>query len=93
MPYKDKEKQKDAVKRAVNKRRVLQKGITSSRVLHQGITVDTERAGKLLLVCKSLDKDVTGLGGVRENMLDLVRYGINGPTMRDVYHSLSPEGR
>jgi len=38
MPYKDKEKQKKAVKHAVDKHRVLQKGITPEGITEKGIT-------------------------------------------------------
>ena len=90
MPYKDKDRQRESVKKAQAKRRQgITKGITSDRVLHEGITVDAEKAGKLLMICKSLDKDTTGLSGKKENLLDLVRYGINGPTMREVKDKLT----
>jgi len=90
MPYKDKGLQRGAGKKAAAKRRGLQKGITEGRVLHQGITkkvggvmVDAKKAAKLLLICKKLDKEVAGLER-RENMLDLVRFGVHGPTVREV---------
>ncbi len=38
MPYKDKEKQKKAVKRAVDKHRGITKGITSEGITEEGIT-------------------------------------------------------
>uniref|UniRef100_A0A6M3L0W8 Uncharacterized protein n=1 Tax=viral metagenome TaxID=1070528 RepID=A0A6M3L0W8_9ZZZZ len=39
--YKDKNKQKEAVRKAVAKSRVLLKGITSEGITEQGITVET----------------------------------------------------
>ena len=81
MPYKDKVLQREAVRRAVQKHR----GITETS---QGITVDTKKAAKLLLLCKSLDKEVTGLDGKRVNLLTMVRYGISGPTLSEIKRSL-----
>ena len=52
------------------------------------VTIDTKRAAKLLLICKSLDKDITGLDGKKLNLLTLVRYGIGGLTLKEVYARL-----
>ena len=63
MPYKDKEKQKAAVKRAVDKHRGITKGITSEGITEQGITqypailkalVDPEKRVKLEKIYQSL---------------------------------------
>ena len=80
MPYKDKEAQKEAVKKAVNKHRVLQKGITSEGITGQGITkypaileaiVDPEKRKKLEKITLSLKE---------HKVAELVRYGCYGPT-------------
>jgi len=47
------------------------------------IIVGTKKAGKLLLICNSLDKEMGGLGG-KVNLLTQVRYGVYGPTLYDV---------
>ena len=74
MPYRDKSKQRGAVRSAVARHRG--KGITS------GITL--ERAAKLLLICRALDCKVIGLGGRQVSLLDEVRYGVLGSTMSEV---------
>jgi hypothetical protein len=76
--YKDKEKQREAVRVAVARHR---QGIT------EGITIDKDKAVKLTKIANALDKEVQGLGGKRENMLDLVRFG--GIRMRDVRDRIS----
>ena len=90
MSYRDKEKQKEATKDRVRRYRNKQKGVTLEGVTLKGvtdysITIDKERAVKLLRVCHHLDRDITGLYG-RENMLDLVRYG--SISMRDVRNQI-----
>jgi len=52
-----------------------------------GKGTDKERAAKLLMICRSLDKETRGLDNKKENLLDLVRYG--RPTMREVYSKLT----
>ncbi len=47
------------------------------------IEVDARQAGKLLLICRALDKDIHGLDG-KVNLLSMVRYGVFGPTMESV---------
>ena len=54
-----------------------------SRVI--GVTqteIEVEKAAKLLLLCKALDKEVHGVAKKRENLQDLVRHG--GLTFRDI---------
>lgn len=48
------------------------------------VLVNSEKAAKLMMICKELDKEMAGLGSKKENLLDLVRYGVSGPTMREV---------
>ena len=48
---------------------------------------DHMTAAKLLMVCQALDKQMPGLQG-KENLLDMVRYGVSGPTMASVKASL-----
>ena len=50
------------------------------------IEVDTKTAGKLLLICRQLDKETGALDGTKENLLGLVRYG--GVSLKDVYKKL-----
>ena len=78
--YKDKERQREAVKKAVERHRVLQKGITSEGITGQGITprlslveklVDPEWRGKLVKIHRSL---------ASFNVDGVVRLGISGPT-------------
>jgi len=52
------------------------------------IEVDTKKAAKLLLICRALDREVTGLDGKRVNLLSMVRYGVFGPTFTQVKASL-----
>jgi len=56
----------------------------------QVIEVDTKKAAKLLLICRALDREVTGLDGKRVNLLSMVRYGVFGPTLKQVKESLEP---
>ena len=58
-------------------------------VTRGSVTVDTNKAAKLLLICNALDKDVRGLDGNKTNLLSMVRYGIFGPTMDRVQAILS----
>lgn len=51
------------------------------------IYVTAEKAAKLLMVCQALDKQISGLQG-KENLLNMVRYGVSGPTMAGVKESL-----
>ena len=48
-------------------------------VTGKDVTVDTERAAKLLLICNALDKSVTSLVGQKCNLMTMVRYGISAP--------------
>ena len=60
---------------------------SNTKVIREGntvIEVDVERAAKLLMICKSLDRQVSGLGGSHANLLSMVRYGINGPTFASI---------
>ena len=42
---------------------------------------EQEKLGRLLV---SLDKGTTGLDGERVNLLSMVRYGVQGPTLREI---------
>ncbi|KKL80757.1 hypothetical protein LCGC14_2001550 [marine sediment metagenome] len=93
-PYKDKEMKSQRQKErrrgeALNTLKPLSEALNMITGGKKPIYVDTERAAKLLLISKSLDKEVTGLDGRRVNLLSMVRYGIFGPTMSDVKESLS----
>ena len=44
---------------------------------------------RLAMVLQSLDKDVTGLDGKKVNLLSMVRYGTNGPTLKEIEAKLS----
>ena len=71
--------------------RYRERGKSTDNVTHdvtQDITVDTTGAAKLLMVCNALDRQMGGLTG-NESLLDLVRYGVYGPTMREVKARLS----
>lgn len=48
------------------------------------IEVDTKTAAKLLLICRSCDKEIHTLSGKRENILTMIRYGIGGPTLESI---------
>lgn len=64
-----------------------------SKGLTQGLTpieVDTKKAAKLLMICRALDREVTGLDGKRVQLLTMVRYGISGPTFTEVKDMLDP---
>ena len=52
------------------------------------IKVDTKTAGKLLLICRQLDKETRALDSTKGNLLEMVRYGKWGPTLKDVYKKL-----
>lgn len=52
------------------------------------IEVDTRQAGKLLMICKALDKTIHGLDG-KVNLLSMVRYGVYGPTLESINEQLS----
>ena len=47
------------------------------------VTVNVETAAKLLLICRACDKEVRGLDG-KVNLLSLIRYGIEGPTLLSI---------
>lgn len=70
MPYKDMEKRREVSRLSMVKKR---KGLTMG--VNKAIEVDTRKAAKLLLICRALDKEVTGLDGKRINLLTIVRYG------------------
>ena len=76
MPYKSTEKRTEAVRRHRDYKKGLQK-----EGLPGGITIDKDKAIKLLKICNSLDRTIQGLGK-RENMLGMVRYG--GINMEDI---------
>jgi len=95
MPYKDKTKYQEYNRKRMRVARggtsVQPKPDSSVQPVVQltgEITVDVKKAAKLLMICNSLNKQIGGLNG-KENMLDLVRYGVNGPTMRVVMEKLS----
>ncbi|KKM61550.1 hypothetical protein LCGC14_1530580 [marine sediment metagenome] len=54
---------------------------------------DKDTAAKLLQVCNALDKTVTGLDGKKVNLLSMVRYGVNGPTLTTVSEMLRADSR
>lgn len=54
-----------------------------------GKGTDKEKLAKILTVAKSLDKDIVGLSGKKENLMDLVRYGVSGPTLNQANTILS----
>ena len=54
----------------------------------QGVTVDAEKAAKLLMIANSLNRDYIALDGKKGKLSDLVRYGIDGPTMTQVKERL-----
>ena len=56
--------------------------------LSHAVEVDVKRAAKLLLICRALDKTVTGLDGKKVNLQSQVRYGVYGPTFEDIKISL-----
>ena len=100
-PYKDKALQKQTTKERVRRYRNKQKGVTMRSLgvtpkrtdvllgkSKEGgeIWVGVEREAKLLLICKSLDKEIHGLTG-RVSMLEMVRFG--GLSMRGIKASLS----
>lgn len=66
----------------------LRNGMTKITGGAKPIYVNTEKAARLLLICQSLDRTVSGLTrGV--NLLSQVRYGVRGPTMQGVMESLT----
>jgi len=84
--YKDKAKQRAAVKKAVDRHRVLQKGITSQSITPKGITesatyvrpiiraiADPIKRAKLRQICQSLET---------HNVLDRVYYGCGDDPVR-----------
>lgn len=76
MPYSDRDKQREANRIAKRKERQgMTEGMTS-------VVVDKVKSIKVVKVCYALDRDIEGLAGKRENMLDLVSYG--GIPMREV---------
>ena len=88
MPYKDKEKQKQAVKRAVDKHRGITKGITSEGITEQGITqypaiihalVNPDKRKKLEAITQSLKEF---------KVADRVYYGCSDPVPFDVVGDL-----
>ena len=100
MPYKETQKQKEANRLASKRRRDKVKGMTPAGYDAQGMTgakaithgtktiyVTAEKAAKLLMVCHALDRQISGLQG-KENLLNMVRYGVSGPTMAGVKESL-----
>ena len=98
--YKDKEKQKEADR---ERQRRYRQGVTKGVTEPQGVTrvepikgvtsvegVTKERAGKLLMICNALDKTMTGLDGKPQSLLTMVRYGVYGPTFREIKEQLWP---
>ena len=53
------------------------------------IEVSVEKAAKLLMIAKSLDKEYTDLSGKKGKLSDMVRYGVNGLTMTEIRDRLS----
>ncbi len=91
--YKDKEKQKEAVKRAVLKHRGITKGITSEGITEQGITpyhsilddlIDPIRRKKLGAISLALKR--------RKGLDSKVFYGIGGLSMDVVGDLLDATG-
>ena len=128
MPYKDQQKQKEAVRKAVERHR---KGITENKEcntrdvipeveifegkprflkLSDGQILDRanqpksnkhlwgmvacnraseyrnikSRNTRLVKLLLGLDRDITGLDGKRLNLLETVRYGIGGATLKEI---------
>ncbi len=54
----------------------------------RSVNVNKKTAAKLLLVCRAMDKEVHGLGGKKVNLLDVVRFGIEGMTLKEIYKKL-----
>jgi len=89
MPYKDRDKQKEAVKKAVDKHRGITKGITSEGITPMGITdyyppvvyalLDPVKRKKLEYICQAL----------RDEDKPEVRYGVEGPTFDTITELLS----
>jgi hypothetical protein len=50
---------------------------------------DSETRRKLEAISKSLDKEITGLHGKKENLGDMVRYGIQGFTFKEIKEVLN----
>lgn len=71
------EQTRERVKRYRNKQAL-------HRPISESVTVDTKKAAKLLLLCKALDREVTGLDGKRVSLLTMVRYGILGQTLKEI---------
>ena len=95
MPYKDKEASREAARERQRRHR---QGVTGQGVTGQGVTghpsagrieVDSRTAAKLLMIGRSLDKPYKALDGKTGKLSDLVRYGVNGPTMSEVNAILS----
>lgn len=70
-------------------REQTRKRVERYRNRQKGVTVDTEKAGKLLMICNALDKEVTGLDGKGVNLLTMVRYGVEGLTLKGIRDKLS----
>lgn len=87
----DKALQKEQARERMKRYRQRNKdgSVTSSVVpsVTDSVTVSTEKAAKLLLICRSLDKVVAGLDG-QTNLLEMVRFGIFGLTMLEVKNRL-----
>jgi len=78
----------------MRERRGSQKGSQVVGFTKQGsqIEVGTEKAAKLLMIAKSLNKSYIALDGKKGKLSDLVRYGITGPTMTEVGDLLDATG-
>ena len=91
MPYKEKSMKSLRQKQRRDEAPVKVKPLGEApKVITHGtktIYVTAEKAAKLLMACNALDKQMQGLQG-KESLLDMVRYGVHGPTMSSVKVSL-----
>ena len=85
MPYKNKETAQKYWREKKRQQRMSNPKKTGemSNPNVQPIEVDVKTAAKLLLICRSCDKEVRGLDG-NVNLLTLIRYGIEGPTLLSI---------
>ena len=80
MPYKDKGMKTQWQRNHRMKTRGEDPVVQSDK----GIYVDKEKAKKLVKIAYALDREIVTLGGEKVNLMDMVRYGVNGPTIRQV---------
>ena len=86
---------KDYQKKYMERKRSNTDGSNKATGLTVGsnIEVDAKTAAKLLMICGALDKDVLAMNYTtgefkKSSMLNMVNYGINGPTMAQVKERL-----